>query len=155
MFYTLRGSHLHWVPTMWVAFHFTHEQSLGFFFFQLLLRFLTGSKLTSSPLKMLLATWLTTYIVDRFPNGDIIATPLSQRRKEIFWMGTQKPAVGIHGPVLYLNKKSKTVQCFPTQHDSCVFLSPDFVHLWVSGKDLFKVGTFKLKEVMSYLNNDN
>lgn len=60
---------------------------LGFFFFQLLLRFLTGSKLTSSPLKMLLATWLTTYIVDRFPNGDIIATPLSQRRKEIFLNG--------------------------------------------------------------------
>lgn len=42
-----------------------------FFFFQASLKsFLTGSKLTSSPVKLLLATQLTTYTADRFPNGD-------------------------------------------------------------------------------------
>lgn len=71
-------------------------------------------------------------------------------------MGTWKPAVGIRGPVLHLEKKSqRNYSVFPTQHDSRVFLSPDFVHLWVSGKDLLKVGTFKLKEVMSYLKDYN
>lgn len=128
---------------------------LGFFFFSFSWGFWQVLNLLVHQWKCYLLRDLLCILLIDFPMEMIRATPLSQRRKEIFWMGTQKPAAGIHDPVLYLDKKSKTVQCFPTQHDSCVFLSPNFVHLWVSGKDLFKVGTFKLKEVMSYLNNGN
>ena len=111
MFYTLRGSHLHCVPTMWVAFHFTHEQSLGFFFSASLKSFRTGSKLTSSPVKLLLATWLTTYIADRFPNGDDYSYSSVSEEKGDFLNGHWKPAVRIHSPVLRLDKKSEAIQC--------------------------------------------